>query len=78
MSAAAGKDTASATVAAVRKRTRRARKGAPRQAKIAPAFRSQEEEVTPEEMGPVAVEGASTEDVEDREEIPPEGEEWPG
>jgi hypothetical protein len=29
-------------------------------------------------MGPVAVEGASTEDVEDREEIPLEGEEWPG
>jgi hypothetical protein len=78
MSATSAKDTARVTAAGVRKKTRRGKKGVLRRALIPMAFRSQEEEVTPEEMAPVPVESASTEDAEDREEIPPEGEEWPG
>jgi hypothetical protein len=78
MSAISAKDTARETAGAVRKRTRRGKKGVPRPAKIPAGLRSQEEEVTPEEMAPVPVESASTEDAEDPEEIPPEGGEWPG
>jgi hypothetical protein len=78
MSAIPAKDTARVTAAPVHKKTRRGKKDVPRLAKIPTALRSQEEEVTPEEMAPVPAESASTEDAEDLVEIPPEGEEWPG
>jgi hypothetical protein len=75
------KGSAGVATAAVRKRTRRGKKLAndtSGPAEMPAAAQSQEEEVTSQEMTPVAVETTTTEDAEDREETPPEGEEWPG
>jgi hypothetical protein len=80
MKRTSAKGAQSATAVVARKKTRRKKPAEiisrPAPASVTEPFK--DEEVTPEEMTAVAVETASTEDVEEEAETTSEGDEWPG